>query len=93
MCDWFKNEKYLNGYYNTPPCFAIYMMALNVSYMNQMGGIDHYDRLAETKSKMLFTVIDNSNGYYVNKTEKRFRSRMNVIMRIAGNNSELEKKL
>ena len=35
MCDRDKNEKYLNGYYNTPPCFAIYMMALNVSYMNQ----------------------------------------------------------
>jgi phosphoserine aminotransferase len=35
MCDWEKNEKYLNGYYNTPPCWAIYVMALNVSYMNQ----------------------------------------------------------
>ena len=42
---------------------------------------------------MLFSVIDNSNGYYVNKTEKRFRSRMNVIMRIAGSNADLEKKL
>lgn len=42
---------------------------------------------------MLFDVIDGSNGYYVNKTDKRFRSRMNIIMRIAGNNSELEKKL
>ncbi len=93
MCDWEKNEKYLNGYYNTPPCWAIYVMALNVSYMNQQGGLENYDRLAEAKSKMLFAVIDGSNGYYVNKTDKRFRSRMNVIMRIAGSNSELEKKL
>jgi len=42
---------------------------------------------------MIFAVIDGSNGYYVNKTDKRFRSRMNIIMRISGNNSELEKKL
>jgi len=42
---------------------------------------------------MLFDVIDGSKGYYVNKTDKRFRSRMNVIMRIAGSNAELEKKL
>jgi len=34
MCDWEK-KKYVNGYYNTPPCWAIYVMALNVSYMNQ----------------------------------------------------------
>ena len=42
---------------------------------------------------MLFGFIDASNGYYVNKIDKKFRSRMNIIMRIAGNNSELEKKL
>ena len=93
MCDWFKNEHYLNGYYNTPPCWAIYVMALNVSYMNQMGGLEHYDRLSQAKSDMVFSVIDNSNGYYVNKTDKKFRSRINIILRIAGNNAELEKKL
>ena len=58
-----------------------------------MGGIEHYDRVAEAKAKMIFSVIDNSNGYYINKTEKRVRSRMNIIMRIGGSNSEMEKKL
>ena len=39
---------------------------------------------------MLFSVIDNLNGYYVNKTEKIFRSRMNVIMRIVVSNPKFQ---
>ena len=41
---------------------------------------------------MLYELLDNSNGYYINRTEKRFRSRMNVNFRIEGDKS-LEAKL
>ena len=51
-----------------------------------------YDRDAEQKSKMLYSLIDGSNGYYVNKTQKSMRSRINVNFRIAANN-KLEDKL
>jgi phosphoserine aminotransferase len=41
---------------------------------------------------MLYKLIDGSNGYYVNKTQKSMRSRINVNFRIVANN-KLEDKL
>lgn len=37
------------------------------------------------KSRMLYDAIDKSNGFYVNRTDKKFRSRMNVNFRIECN--------
>lgn len=51
-----------------------------------------YDKDAEIKSKMLYDLIDGSGGYYVNSTEHKFRSRINVNFRIA-KNVKLEDKL
>lgn len=41
---------------------------------------------------MLYDLLDKSGGYYVNRTDPTFRSRINVNFRIEGNRS-LEKKL
>ena len=41
---------------------------------------------------MLYDLIDGSGGYYVNRTQKKFRSRINVNFRIA-KNMKLEDKL
>ena len=81
--DWQTNINGKCGYYNTPPVFAIYVMGLNCSYMNQKGGIPTYDREADVRSQMLYNLIDASNGYYIQKTDKKFRSRMNCIFRMA----------
>jgi phosphoserine aminotransferase len=36
-------------------------------------------------------MIDSSNGYYASKiTDKKYRSRVNVIFRIAGGDKKLE---
>lgn len=92
MCDWKAFEDAPGTYYNTPPCWAIYVTALNASYMNQNGGLPHYEQIANLKSKMLYDLIDNSGGYFVNNTDKAFRSRINIHFRIPGNLS-LEDKL
>ena len=91
LCDWQLFEKSPGKYYNTPPVWAVYVMGLNVAHMNKQGGLAVYDREADVKSKMLYDLIDNSDGYYVNKTQKEFRSRMNITFRIPGDTS-LEKK-
>lgn len=70
MCDWKAFEDAPGSYYNTPPVWAIYVTALNCSFMNQNGGLVKYDKDAELKSKMLYDLIDGSNGYYVNRTAK-----------------------
>lgn len=88
MCDWKTFENAPGTYYNTPPCWAIYVTGINASYMNQMGGVSYYDMLCDQRSQMLYSLLDNSNGYYVNRTQKAFRSRVNVNFRI-----ELDLKL
>lgn len=92
MCDWKAFEEAPGTYYNTPPCWAIYVTALNASYMNQRGGLSHYENIANIKSKMLYNLIDNSGGFYVNNTDKAYRSRINIIFRIP-NNLALEDEL
>lgn len=68
------------------------MTGLNVSYMNQKGGTSFYDRMADAKSRMIYDLIDKSDGYYVNKTDPNFRSRMNITLRIEKDHT-LEKKI
>lgn len=65
MCDWTTFEKSPGSYYNTPPVWTIYVTGLNVSYMNQKGGLEYYDREADVKANMLYSCLDNSKGYYV----------------------------
>lgn len=53
-------------------------------------GLDHYNKLADERSKMLYSYIDNSN-YYTNVVDKRYRSRINVPFRVMSN-ADLEAK-
>lgn len=90
--NWDVFEKSPGQYYNTPPVWCIFVCGLNVCYMNQRGGVDHYDRMAEAKSRLLYDLIDKSEGYYVNKTDPNLRSRMNITLRI-DKDHKLEKKM
>jgi len=47
MCDWKLFEDSPGQYYNTPPCWCIYVTGLNCSYLNQTGGVEHYSELAD----------------------------------------------
>lgn len=83
-------------YINTPPVWAIYVTGLNASYMNQRGGLELYIKEASIKSKMVFDLVENSNGYYVNPIDPANRSRINIYLRIGcpiNGNPELEQKL
>jgi len=92
LCDWNLHEQSPDTYYNTPAVFPIYMTGLNVAYMNQMGGIKYYTCLATSRSTTLWNFIDTTGGYYKSKiTDKKYRSRVNVIFRIQGGNLALEK--
>jgi len=61
--------------------------------MNEMGGISFYDVRAKLRSELLYSTIDNSQGYYVNLTERNYRSRINVLFTIGvDDNQELKEK-
>lgn len=42
MCDWTTFENSPGTYYNTPPCFNIYVTWLNIKLMNKNGGLPYY---------------------------------------------------
>ena len=91
LCDWTLHENSPDTYYNTPAIYPMYITGLNMSYMNEMGGLKYYEDLALKRSNLLWNLVDSSEGFYKSKiTDKAYRSRMNVIMRIAGGKKELE---
>jgi phosphoserine aminotransferase len=76
--------------YNTAPTFAIYMVKLVTDWLvNEMGGLDKIYALNKKKAKLLYDVIDQSNGFYDGHAERASRSLMNVTFRLP--KPELEK--
>lgn len=66
-----------NSLYNTPPCWSVYMMMLNLRHLKKMGGVDAIEQINREKAGMLYDFIDNSD-FYNNYVEKDSRSIMNV---------------
>jgi len=65
---------------------------LNIDHMNKNGGLDHYIQLADQRSKILYEYIDNSDGFYTNSVDQKFRSKINVPFRIVkGTETDLSK--
>jgi phosphoserine aminotransferase len=71
-----------NSLYNTPPCFAIYLLALTTRLLIQRGGVDGMTRVNEAKAARLYDAIDSSGGYYKGTASKESRSNMNVTFRL-----------
>ncbi|MCK4776914.1 MAG: 3-phosphoserine/phosphohydroxythreonine transaminase, partial [Actinomycetia bacterium] len=76
--------------FNTPPTFSIYIVLLVMKWIENCGGIEAIEKNNNTKAKILYDAIDNSDGYYKGTVEKEFRSTMNVPFRLPS--EELEAK-
>jgi phosphoserine aminotransferase len=46
--------------------------------MVQLGGVPHYKKLAEERSKLLYDYIDSTQGFFVNPVDRPYRSRVNI---------------
>jgi len=77
--------------YNTPPSFTIYIMGLVYKWLLRNGGLETMQMVNETKAKLLYDAIDNSDGYYKGAAVTEDRSIMNVTFNLQ--NEELEKKI
>ena len=75
--------------YNTPPVFAIYMVNKTLHWIKKQGGVDAVAKNNEAKAKVIYDVIDNSNGFYKGHAEKDSRSLMNITFNLA--TPEMEK--
>lgn len=70
-----------NSLYNTPPCFAVYLVALVTRWILRQGGLEAMARRNAEKAKFLYDVLDAS-GFYRGCAAKEYRSDMNVTFRL-----------
>ncbi len=64
--------------YNTPPCWCIYMTGLVLRYIEErVGGLEAMELINTAKAALLYDYLD-SQEFYKNPVEKRYRSLMNV---------------
>lgn len=61
------------------------------AWIKQQGGLQALDEQSDKKSSLIYDTIDQSNGFYVNAIEKKYRSRMNIPLRIMSNGVPDEK--
>jgi phosphoserine aminotransferase len=92
----YKTHADKDSLFNTPPTFGIYMFNLILHWLKDNGGIEAIQEKNQTKAKLLYDAIDNSNGFYVGHAIKESSSFMNVSYNIKNsdgeNNSQLESK-
>lgn len=68
--------------YNTPPCFAIYMVGLVLKWIKNMGGTQAIAQRNKTKADLVYNAIDQSGGFYRGHAKPEHRSLMNVTFRL-----------
>ncbi len=79
-----------NSLFNTPPCFAIYVVSLVMEWLEEeIGGVEKMEQINKQKAEMLYSCIDESN-FYQGTADKEDRSIMNVTFRLPS--EDLEKK-
>lgn len=75
--------------YNTPPTWAIYVSGLVYRHLIEQGGVEGALARNETKAKILYDAIDESNGFFKGHAAADARSLMNVTFTLA--NDDLTK--
>lgn len=67
--------------YNTPPCWAIYVLGLCCRWVEERGGVAAMEEAAERRSRRLYEIFDGGD-FYRGTAAPAARSRMNVTFRL-----------
>jgi len=74
--------------YNTPPCFAIYVVGLVLQWLVETGGLAEAAKRNEAKAKLIYDAIDGSGGFFRGHAQPASRSLMNVTFRLPSEDLE-----
>lgn len=85
----YKTHMEKKSMYNTPPCFAVYIVKLVLEWLENNGGLEAMEKRNDEKAKLLYDAIDNLS-LFTGTAEKKDRSKMNVTFRLS--TEELEAK-
>lgn len=78
-----------NSLYNTPPAYSVYMVKLVLEWLKEKGGLAQVESYNRNKAKLVYDVIDESNGFYQGVAAVASRSIMNITFRMR--DEQLEK--
>jgi len=85
----YKTHAEKNSLYNTPPCYAIYVIGLVLKWLKGLGGLKVMAEMNQDKADLLYKAIDGTD-YYRGHAQKNSRSLMNVTFNLPS--PELEAK-
>jgi phosphoserine aminotransferase len=85
----YKTHAEKDSMFNTPPCFAIYIVGEVLKWLKKNGGIAAMEAINQEKAALLYAAIDESS-YYRGHAEPASRSLMNISFNLA--TPELEAK-
>lgn len=77
----YKTHAAENSLYNTPPCFAIYIVMLVTRWVLKKGGMEGIARINRDKAAKVYQALDASS-FYKATAVKEFRSDMNITFRL-----------
>ena len=79
--------------YNTPPCFAIYVVGLVAKWVQDQGGLKGLEKINRDKAALLYSVLNlHASFYQAAVSAQEDRSLMNVTFRLQPQYGELEKE-
>lgn len=77
--------------WNTIPTFNVDVIGIMMEWILDQGGIEAMEENSIAKAKLMYGLIEDSNGFYGTPldTSSEYRSRMNVPFCVAGGDEEL----
>ena len=77
-----------NSMFNTPPCFAIYVVQLVLKWLEEtVGGLAKMEEINKEKAALVYNYLDRSD-FYSGTADKQDRSMMNVTFRLTDHSLE-----
>ena len=67
---------------NTPPVWGVYLLGEVLEHLQSAGGVMEQATNTAKRAKELYEIIDESNGFYINKHHPAVRSHMNVVFNL-----------
>lgn len=74
-------KTHLDDVFNTPPVFAVYLVNYVLEWIQEKGGLPHFETFNTEKAALLYREIDKDE-FYRGTVEKESRSNMNVTFRL-----------
>jgi len=68
--------------FNTPPVFSVYCLNRMLSWIKKVGGVQEMEKRALEKSKLIYSIIDESHDFYHGYVNPTDRSRHNFVFKL-----------